>query len=86
MEISGDEAGTEVDRYLADRSPEFNELTSLHCYPNIKQLFIALNTGLPASAAIERLFSLGCRMFTPLRTRMSASHFEMMIFLRLAKW
>ena len=83
MEISGDEAGTEVDRYLADRS---SELTSLHCYPNIKQLSIALNTGLPASAAVERLFSLGGRMFTPLRTRMSASHFEMMIFLRLAKW
>ncbi len=83
MEISGDEAGTEVDRYLADRS---SELTSLHCYPNIKQLFIALNTGLPASAAVERLFSLGGRVFTPLRTRMSASHFEMMIFLRLAKW
>jgi hypothetical protein len=25
-------------------------------------------------------------VFTPLRTRLSAEHFEMMVFLRLAKW
>ena len=59
-------AGSEVDRYLDDSS---SEITSVNCYPHIKQLFVALNTGLPASAAVERLFSLGGRVFTPLRTR-----------------
>ena len=83
MEISGDDAGAEVDRYLADRS---SELSSLHCYLNIKLLYVKLNTGLPASASVERLFSLGGRVFTPLRTGLSAEHFEMTVFLRLAKW
>jgi len=83
VENSMDDAGAEVDRYLADRS---SEISSLHCYPTIKQLYVKLNTGLPASAAVERLFSLGGRVFTPLRNRLSAEHFEMMVFLRLAKW
>jgi len=48
-------------------------------------VFKSLYTGLPASAAVERLFSLGGRVFTPLRTRLSADHIEMMMFLRLAK-
>jgi len=54
-------------------------------YPIIRQMFIDLNTGLPASAAVERLFSLGGRVFTPLRTCLSSHHFEMMMFLRLSK-
>ena len=83
MESSGDDVVAEVDRYLSDGS---SELSSLHSYPNIKKLYITLNTGLPASAAVERLFSLGGRVFTPLRTKLSAEHFDMMVFLRLAKW
>ena len=79
---SEDDAGIEVDRYLADSC---TELSSLNSYPNIKNLYISLNTGLPASAAVERLFSLGGRIFSPMRTRLSSEHFEMMAFLRLAK-
>jgi hypothetical protein len=44
---------TEVDNYLEDPS---SELSSLFKYPNIFKLYVKLNTGLPASAAIERLF------------------------------
>ena len=45
------------------------------------------NTELPASAAVERLFSLCGRVFSPLRSRLSSEHFEMMLFLRTgAKW
>ena len=80
--ISDDVAG-EVDKYLADTS---SNLSPLHAYPHIKDLYICLNTGLPASAAVERLFSLGGHAFSPVRTRLSAEHFEMMVFLRLAKW
>lgn len=55
LETTGDDAGAEADRYLAERSLE---LSSLNCFPAIKQLYIKLNTGLPASAAVERLFFL----------------------------
>lgn len=69
----------EVDNYLADPS---NELSSLYKYPQIMKLYIKLNTGLPASAAVERLFSLGGRVFSPLRANMTSEHFEMLVFLR----
>ena len=49
-------------------------------------MYIALNTGLPSSAAVERLFSLGGRVLSPMRSRLSSMHFEMMTFLRLANW
>ena len=73
----------ELSKYLSDRS---HELESLHSYPHIRQLYIALNTGLPSSAAVERLFSLGGSVFSPLRSRLSADHFEMLTFLRSSKW
>lgn len=73
----------EVSSYLADTS---QSVDSLNAYPHIRQLYIELNTGLPSSAAVERLFSLGGRVFSPLRSRMSSEHFEMFTFLRLAKW
>ena len=60
----------EVTKYLADTATTLSILNSCE-FPNIKKLYIALNTGLPASAAVERLCSLGGRVFTPLRTRMS---------------
>ena len=45
-----------------------------------------LNTGLPSPAAVERLFSLGGKIFTSLCTRLSSKHFEIMMFLRTSKW
>jgi len=41
--------------------------------------------GLPASAAVERLFSLVGRVFSPLRSKLSSEHFEMMLFMRCVK-
>jgi hypothetical protein len=73
----------ELAKYLSDSS---SDVTSLNVYPNIRKLYISLNTGLPASAAVERLFSLGGRVFSPLRARLSSNHFEMMMFLRCAKF
>jgi len=72
----------EVDKYLANPSVDVSSLTE---YSNIYKLYVRMNTGLPASAAVERLFSLGCRVFTPLRSRLSGLHFEMVMFLRSAK-
>jgi hypothetical protein len=59
-----------------------SELSSLFKYPNILKLYVKLNTGLPASAAAERLFSLGGRIFTPLLANMTSEHFDMLVFLR----
>ena len=74
----------EVDRYLAD-TDTMCDPEKMAAYPTIRLMFIDLNTGLPASAAVERLLSLGGRVFTQLRTCLSSHHFEMMMFLRLSK-
>jgi len=49
--------------YLSDPS---TELSSLDAYPNIRQVYLKLNTGLAASAAVERLFSFGGQVFSSL--------------------
>jgi len=74
---------SQVNRYLNDCS---SDLSTLNTYPHIKQLSVALNTGLPASAAVEFVFSLGGRVFSLLRTKMSAEQCQTTIFMRLAKW
>jgi len=83
-DASDNDITTEVDRYLADSS---SDLQSLHEYTHIRNVYISLNTRLPASAAVERLFSLGLggRVFASLRCRLSSEHFEMMTFLHMAK-
>ena len=72
----------EVDRYLNDCS---SDLSSLNAYPHIKQLYVALNTGCLLALQCS-VSSHWVAVFSPLRTKLSAEHFEMMIFLRLAKW
>ena len=74
----------EIDTYLADTDLTFTAVKMAR-FPTIRKMFIELNTGLPASAAVERLFSLGGRVFTPLRTSMSSYNFEMLMFLRMSK-
>ena len=59
-------ATQEVDKYLADTA---DTVASLDAYPHIRHMYIALNTGLPSSAAVERLFSLGGRVLPPMRSR-----------------
>jgi len=74
--VARPDADAEVESYLS------TELWFLEAYPNICQVYLKLNIGLPSSAAIERLFSLGGRVFSPLRSRLSSECFEM--FLRTA--
>ena len=76
-----DDPRQEVDKFFRDGATGLHSLTE---YPYIRKLYVTLNTGLPSSASVERLFSLGGRIFTPLRSRMTSEHFEMMMFLRMA--
>jgi len=92
---SPDDPRQEVDIFFCDGAAG---LDSLKEYPSIKKkyvtmelarsaysMYVTLNTGLPSSASVERLFSLGGRIFKPLRSRMTSEHFEiMMMFLRMA--
>jgi len=43
-----------VDSYLLDKSCE---LSSLNHYPHLKHLYVSLNMALPATAAVETLFT-----------------------------
>jgi len=57
----------EVDKFFRDGAAG---LDSLKEYPYMKKLYVTLNTWLPLRVSVERLFSLGGRIFTPLRSRM----------------
>ena len=49
-------------------------------------LFIRLNTPLPASAAVERLFSCAGMIMNDRRTRLSDKNFENLVFLKVNSW
>ena len=78
---SDPDALVEVEKYLADPS---SDLSSLNAYP--QKLYVKFNSGLPSSASVERLFSLGGRVLTPLRSRLSSFHFEMVMFLKASSF
>jgi hypothetical protein len=74
-------ADDEISRFFQSKTT--NDLRCLDSsFPYIRKLFIQLNTGLPSSAAVERLFSLGGRVLTPMRTQLSDQRFESLVFLR----
>nr|XP_020481131.1 uncharacterized protein LOC109974981 isoform X1 [Monopterus albus]XP_020481132.1 uncharacterized protein LOC109974981 isoform X1 [Monopterus albus] len=72
----------ELDGYLACVSDNMDLLNS---FPHIKKLSLKLNTGLPASAACERLFSSAGLLFTAKRARIS-SDLENQLLLKLNKF
>ncbi|KZS10471.1 Uncharacterized protein APZ42_025072 [Daphnia magna] len=58
-----------------------NDLRSLDTFYYLRRLFVQLNTGLPSSATVERLFSLGGRVLTPMRTQLSDQRYDSLVFL-----
>ncbi|KAL1268614.1 hypothetical protein QQF64_033977 [Cirrhinus molitorella] len=70
----------ELDGYLACVSDKMDLLNS---FPHIRNLSLKLNTGLPASAACERLFSSAGLLFTAKQARMNSANFENQLLLKL---
>jgi len=82
---AGSDVDEELSKYLSDKS---TDVMALNCYQLIRKLYIELNTGLPASAAVETcetVFSGGGRVFSPLRSKIRSEHFQMMLFMRSVK-
>ena len=67
-----------VDKYLHGRSTAFQDLDK-----SVEKLFRKVNTTLPSSAAVERLFSHGAGIFKKNRYRLNDANFEMQLMLKL---
>lgn len=73
----------EVSRYIGDHRKDKSILIE---YPNVKNVFLKFNTTLPASAAIERVFSQSSLIFTPRRNRIPPENFERTLLLKHNKF
>ena len=62
-----------------------DETVSIAAWPALKDLFVRLNTPLPASAAAERLFSCAGLTMNCRRTSMTDSLFEDLVLLKKNK-
>ena len=82
MKSRRSEGTGELEGYLACVSVNMD---LLNAFQNIKKLSLKLNTGLPASAACERLFSCAGLLFTAKRARMNSTHLENQLLLKLNK-
>ncbi|KAM7300967.1 uncharacterized protein ISCGN_016541 [Ixodes scapularis] len=76
--VSGDD---ELSRYFL--VPHNFALTELkNSFPLMHKLFLKVNTAVPSSASVERLFSVGADVFTKKRGRMSDANFEIQLLLK----
>ena len=78
---SGKSLVGELERYLLCLSSAGMDL--LHNFPHIKKLSIKMNTGLPASATCERLFSHAGLLFTAKRSQLHCRNFESQLLLKI---
>jgi hypothetical protein len=69
----------EVESFLRDNDVSMASITKSRA---LSKMFILYNTCLPSSASVERVFSLGGRVLSPLRSNLTDTHFEMMVFMR----
>lgn len=75
-----DEVKSECERFLS--SAESN-LSMLHQFSHVKEIFIKFNTPLPSSGPVERIFNFGQMILDPKRQRISDKNFEMSLLLKL---
>lgn len=73
----------EVDSFL--QSSDTSPISAFQNLPKMKRLFIKCNTGVPASAACQQLFSVGRDVFFPKSNRLSDNNFERLLMCRVNK-
>jgi hypothetical protein len=71
---------SELDAFLADPS---TDPTCVLKYPTVTGIYRRRNTSLPASAAVERVFSVGGQIHKPTRSRLSDEMFDKLLFLKI---
>jgi len=72
-------------QYIQTPASTPDDLTVIAAWPELKRLFIRLNTPLPSSAAAERLFSCAGVTMNSNRTAMPDNLFEQLVLLKKNK-
>lgn len=70
----------QVDDYLDD---SMTDIEMLDKYPDIKTLFIKMNTPIPSSGPVERLFSQAALVLTTRRNQLGDGLLEILILLKI---
>ena len=65
--------------FIKSKCDEEGNLACLQMYPRVQKLFLRLNSCLPSSAPVERLFSVGGLVMNPKRTRLMDRNFENLV-------
>jgi hypothetical protein len=72
-----------LDQFLHSSS---TGVASITAWPQLKDMFIRLNTPLSASFAVERLFSCAGMIMNDRRTRLNDKNFENLVCLKVNSW
>lgn len=76
--LSNESGEEELNRFLKSKR---TDLKLLHDFPKLKKQFIKFNTALPSSASVERMFSMGNLVLTPLRGHLNDDIMECQLLL-----
>jgi len=74
---------TLLEQYLHSTS---KDVYSIGVWSQLLELFLRLNTPLPSSAAVERLFSCAGLIMSHKRTKLTDKRFENLVFLKANEW
>ena len=73
----------EVEAFV--KSPDESPQNAFKSLPKMSKVFVKFNTGVPASAACEQLFSVGKDVFSAKRNQLSDKNFERLLMCRVKK-
>ena len=77
-----DDKVDEVEAFV--KSPDESPQNAFKSLPKMSKVLVKFNTGVPASAACERLFSVGKDVFSAKQSRLSDKNFERLLMCQQA--